>query len=403
VSLRRNPIVWLALFVALCGTSYAATQGSRRSSRRLGNAGLTQAHTLPDDQLLAGPVLVDHRAVWVEAGHRLLVRSLDASGRTRTIFSTSATPGAPKDIVWPFRVDSLAAGNGRVAFVEDIIACGSAPPRPRCGVPGAYGGLEPLVDSETLFAGRPGAIRPVESLVQPARHRCSQQPDAVVVAAAGLVVQEDPAFPCPHGVGHLVLRTFSGRLVRVLARGWGNGSPLVAAGRWAAFIRHASVVGELDHLQILRVTTGRVVLQLSRGPSPPLGFDAVALDPSGRFAVMTGGSTPRPCQGGNFDQLSVGQIGHPSLQVLTTEVGDLATIGGNRVAYLQPTGRCLTGERVVIAAPGATPIPVPGLKVGTSMAFDGRMVATAGTPYPKLTNGARPDTVQLTRAPAKGV
>lgn len=40
----------------------------------------------------------------MEAGHRLLVCSLDAHGHTRTLFSTSATPGAPKGTRWPFFV-----------------------------------------------------------------------------------------------------------------------------------------------------------------------------------------------------------------------------------------------------------------------------------------------------------
>lgn len=255
MSVRRYLLAYLALFIALGGTSYAAMHGSRGSSRRESDARLAQAHTLPGDQLLAGPVLVDHRAVWVEAGHRLLVRSLDVHGRTRTIFSTSATPGAPKGRIWPFYVASIAAGDGRVAFIEEIAACGSAPPRTLRCTPSSYG---PPTDSVTLFAGRPGAIRPVESLVQPERHSCSQEPAAVAVAASGLVVEEEPAFPCPQGVPRLVLRTFADRLLSVLARAWANtdGPPPVAAGPWAAFITDPTVVGEPAQLQIIRVTTG---------------------------------------------------------------------------------------------------------------------------------------------------
>jgi hypothetical protein len=398
--IHKNPIVWLALFVALGGTSFAATHGSRLSTRRLGDAGIAQAHTLPIDQLLAGPVLVDHRAVWVEAGHRLLVRSLDASGHTRTIFSSSSTPGAPKGIVWPFHVDSLAAGGGRVAFVEEVVACGSAPPRASCGSVGSYSGFDPPVDSVTVLAGRPGAIRPVESLVQPDRHRCSQEPAAVAVASAGLVVEEQPTFPCPHGSPRLVLRTFEGRLVRVLARGWAmaNGLPAVAAGPWAAFARPVPADGGPNQLEILRVTTGRVVLQLNQQDVGP-----AAVDPSGRFAFISYPGATAQCQPkGGFSELRVGQIGHPGVQVPASRALPLGTaiaIAGKRVAYEQPTGRCLTDARVAIAAPGATPIPVPGLNVGDSMAFDGRMVATAGTPYPKLRNGAHRNTVQLARVP----
>lgn len=251
--------------------------------------------------------------------------------------------------------------------------------------------LGPSSFSQTVFTGQPGAIRPVESLVQPARHRCSQEPDAVAVAAAGLVVQEDPAFPCPHGVGRLVLRTFSGRLVRVLARGWGNGSPMVAAGRWVAFIRHGSVLGQPDQLQILRVTTGQVVTRLVQP-----GLDGIAVDSSGSFALMTYPGAPAQCERrGGFDGLSIGRIGHPGLQARASRASLLGAISGDRVAYEQPTGRCLSDGRVAIAAPGAASTSVPGLKLGTTLAFDGRTVATAGTPYPKRRDGALENTVQL--------
>lgn len=40
------------------------------------------------------------------------------------------------------------------------------------------------------------------------------------------------------------------------------------------------------------------------------------------------------------------------------------------------TGRSLTDTQVVVAAPGTTPTPIPGMKFG-ALAFDGRMVATA--------------------------
>ena len=98
------------LICALGGYVSVADRGSPGSSWRHALGGVVQAHTLRGDQLRAGPVLVDHRAVWVETGRRLLVRSLDAQGRTRTIFSTSVTPGAPKGTPWPFSVEHRGWG-----------------------------------------------------------------------------------------------------------------------------------------------------------------------------------------------------------------------------------------------------------------------------------------------------
>lgn len=207
----------LVVACALGGCASTAASDSPASSRLELDGGVVESHTLPGDQLLAGPVLLDHRAVWVEAGRRLLVRSLDAHGRTRTVFSTSKAPGAPKGTIWPYWVRSIAAGDGRLAFVEAVIQCGSAPPHlPRCA-PNTAGAP---VDSVTLFAGKPGAIRPVESFVLPSRH-CYRRPEprAVAITDAGLVDYEIAADPCIRGVSRLVLRSFSGRLVRVLARG----------------------------------------------------------------------------------------------------------------------------------------------------------------------------------------
>lgn len=266
--------------------------------------------------------------------------------------------------------------------------------RGRCA-PTTYG---PPADSVTLFEGRPGALRPVETVVLRHRRGCGPPvPYSVGVASAGLVVYEVSPFPCPRGVSRLVLRTFSGRLVRVLAGGLQVVTAFAAAGPWVAFIQHALVVGQQDRLQVVRVTTGRTVLRLSRGPSPPQGIDAVAPDRSGRVALMTAPGNPQPCQQrGEFEQLSVGQIGHPGLQVLTRSAEGQGTatspgmvIAGDRVAYGHPAGRCLTGTPVAIAAPGAARTPVPDLKFGIPLAFDGRTVATA-----------HGNTVQLTTVPA---
>jgi hypothetical protein len=340
-----------------------------------------QAHTLPGDRLMAGPVLLDHRAVWVEAGQRLLVRSLDAHGHTRTLFSTSTTPGAPKGTRWPFFVDSIAAGDGRLAFIESVIRCASAPPRTRnC----SSGTENPPTDSVTLFAGPPGAIRPVESLVPP-RPNCQgpPEPSAVSVASSGLVVYEMSAYPASgcRSLSRLALRSFSGRLLRVLANGVPSPPPYLAAGDWVALLKSALVVGKQDELQIIRVSNGQVVRRLH--PRPPAEqIEDFALDRSGTFALMT---EPRraPCglRLGSY-ALSIGQIGQPGLQTLTKEaLGEeppttAFALAGGQAAYAQPTGSCAPASQIVVASPGAPPTSIPGLEPGTLLVFDGSVLAT---------------------------
>lgn len=376
---RRLPgLGLLAGACALGGCASVAASSSPGSSRAEVAGPVVQAHTLPGDQLLAGPVLLEHRAVWVEAGHRLLVRSLDTHGRTRTLFSTSATPGAPKGTLWPFSVRGIAAGDGRVAFIESVTPCASAPPRTRTC---SSGDGERWPYSVTLLAGRPGAIRPVESIVHP---RCSerQEPQTVEVARAGLVVNE-MAVPCRRApVSRLALRSFSGRLIRVLRNGAPAVSSFLAAGDWLALFKPALVVGKQDEVQIIRVSNGQVVRRLRPRP-PSEQIAAFALDSSGTFALMT---EPRrgPC-GLRLasDVLSIGQIGQPGLQVLTTEaLGEESTttalaLAGGQVAYAQPTGGCAPSSQLVVASPGAPPTPVPGLEPGTRLVFDGGVLATA--------------------------
>jgi hypothetical protein len=238
------------------------------------------------------------------------------------------------------------------------------------------------VYSVTVFAGRPGAIRPVESLLTPPPAKSCQgrpEPYAVAVADAGLVDYEVSFFPCDRAVSRLVLRSYSGRLVRVLARGLPVTTPFVTAGDWAALIRSSALGSKPDQLQIVRISTGQTVLRLRRRCL--LRIDAVALDGSGRFAVIT--YTPRSssCQQQN-GFLRVGQIGHSRLRILAKKGPEALpttsiAIASGIVAYGRPTGRSLTGTQVVITAPGAAPTPIPGMKFGSPLAFDGRMVATA--------------------------
>jgi hypothetical protein len=382
--------------------------GADRATAALSGSvsGVVRARTLPGDELMAGPVIVDHQAMWVEDGRRsLLVRSLDASGRTRTIFSTSATPRAPKGTPWPFDVEAgIAADGGRVAFVVQVAKCASAPDRSACRA----SNLSPLgspVDSVVLFAGRPGRIKPVETVILPRydSRRCGPiEPATVNVASGGLVVDEGSENPaCARPVSRLVLRSFSGRLVRVLARPMvGRSSQTyvaAAAGRWVALITMPSLITNPEQLKIVSAATGQTVLRQSYD-FPGHGIDAVALDPLGSFAVMTAAPAQQPCQTNDyFDELGVGQIGRPGLQVLSTtadgaglpEMPAVAIVGG-QVAYGQATGRCLTVGQVAIASPGAAPTLLPlaygRLTTGPhgdatapygSLAFDGKLVATS--------------------------
>lgn len=360
--------VGLVVVLAACGLA-CVDPVLAGSFQQAGHSRVWQAHILGGDEPMAGPVLVDHRALWIEVGrHRLRVRSLDARGHTRTIFSTSRLFGAPKRMPWPFRVDSMAAGDGRVAFIEEVIPCASTPP---C-IPSTYG---PPLLAVALFAGRPGAIRPV------LRPNGCVDPIGVGITDAGLVDYEISAYGCPRSFSRLVLRTFSGRLVRVLASGLQDVTRFVAAGTWAAFVREPVVIGQPSELEIVRVRTGQVVLRLAQSQ----WIDAVAIDPSGRFALMTEESNPQPCQQRRyFDQLSVGQIGHAGLKVVSTQAESLGTawkqslsIAGDRVAYLEPTDPCQRGAQVVIGAPGRLPILIPGMEPSFPLVFDGHLVATS--------------------------
>lgn len=361
---------------ALGGCASMAPSGSPVSSRLEVRGAVVEAHMLPGDQLLAGPVLLDHRAVWVEAGSRLLVRSLDASGRTRTIFSTEKTPGAPKGAVWPFWVWSIAAGDGRVAFVEGVIPCASAPPGLMRCAHSTEGGQP---DSVTLFAGPPGGIRPVESLVHPGR-RCQGRPEpaAVAVADIGLIDYEVTPYRCAPGVSRLALRSFSGRLVRVLAQGRNLEMPLVA-GDWAL---SPSEYGRPGPIKITRLSTGKTALRLQQRCW--LRFtDGIALDRSGQFALMNNSRGPRQssCQQQRGNVVRVGQIGDSQMRLLATHAGEATSttsiaIADGYVAYGRQTGRSRADTEVMVAAPASTPTPIPGMKFGP-LAFDGQVVASA--------------------------
>lgn len=242
------------------------------------------------------------------------------------------------------------------------------------------------MDSSTVFAGRPGAIRAVDSVTR----ACGRPlvPWAVAVSTDGLVVDEehDVCPPGPNARGRLVLRSFGGRLVRVLApapgRCTGCISSLRAAGHWAAYVAQPNGGSHFDPT-VQDVRTGRVRVQLRRAFAGDMAIDA-----SGDYATLVPG--PRqPCQprpGPDFAQLDAGRVGHRGLTVLARRVDWSATgatpgtaIAGNHVAFVVPTGRCLTRRKLVTASEGAAPRAVAGLRpdVSSYIAFDGHLLAVA--------------------------
>jgi hypothetical protein len=193
-----------------------------------------------------------------------------------------------------------------------------------------------------------------------------------------MVDYEASGYPCRQGVSRLVLRSFSGRLVRVVARGLRVETKFVAAGDLAAFIR-SSESTEPDQLQIVRISTGKTVLRLRERCLRTI--NAVALERSGRFALMSNPPPSGACQQQDGSTVRVGQIDQSGVQILATNslfeelpIGSMAIAGGV-VAYARPIGA--TDKQVVIASTEAAPLPVAGMKLDGALAFDGRMLATA--------------------------
>jgi hypothetical protein len=385
--------------ISLVGQSTASVPRAPRVGARSasGSAEVVQAQLLPGDQLLAGPVLLDDRfAVWAEAGrHRLLLRSLDLSGRTRTIFSTRQARGVPESAQWPFDVATLAAGAGRLAFVEHVMPCWSSPPRnPRCA---AYPAPPEPWDSTTLFAGRPGKIRALASI-----GRCGArlEPAQAAVSSAGVAVVEERDI-CPgRADARIVLRSFSGGLIRVLTPRSTHCvdciATLRAAGPWVAFVREATNYGHPDRLTVVRARTGATAAKVSRTT-----IGDVEVDPSGDFALLTTGPQQR-CQvhrGPDLGRLMVGAVGHDGLRTLSGPVDwnlsastPGSAIANGQVAFFRPEGSCQRATEVMIASGGvATPVPGVGPARAVNgvapapLAFDGHLLATR-----------HGDTIQLT-------
>jgi hypothetical protein len=198
------------------------------------------------------------------------------------------------------------------------------------------------------------------------------------VADNGLVDYEVSALPChgPGTVSRLVLRSFSGRLVRVLAGELPVETEFATAGDWAAFVRRSETTGP-DQLRIVDLGTGETVLRLRQRCLR--GIDGVALERSGRFALMNDAPPTSGCPRLPGNIVRIGQLGNSGMRIVTTgAIEGTASIAMARgyVAYDRQTGRSLSDTTVMVAAPGSAPTPIPGMKLGP-LAFDGRVVTTA--------------------------
>jgi hypothetical protein len=377
----RSALTVMGLIVpvsALAGCGAASRPAADHAVRaaticRPGQGGLVVARPLRGDQLAAGPVLVDHQAVWAESLHRIRIRSVDLRGCTKTLFTS-----AVKSRSWD-QVESFAGGDGRVAMVETMTPCSAARPNPlTCNATGD--GPSPL--RVVLLSGPPGHIRPIETRQHLDNRRCVWVPEAVAIVNAGLVVQEVNAGACQPFTTRLVLRNTAGRLVRVLARG-ATIIHEVAAGRWVMYTTYTNEDSADQTLHAVNVKTGQSVLRLH--PDKTHAIAAYAIDARGRFAFITGAPESKIC-GRHEDPapLREGQIGHAGLRLIDncalSFLPDISiAISGDRIAYGRRIPGCRDQQQLVVKGSASTASVVDDLSYSKAapLRFDGRVIATA--------------------------
>jgi hypothetical protein len=101
--------------------------------------------------------------------------------------------------------------------------------------------------------------------------RCAHAmaPYEVAVAGPGLVVDEQGVCGLESEHSRIVLRSFSGRLLRVLSTCFCGGDvPLAAAGHWAGFVRFGTspVAANRNEVQVDQLPSGHSVFR-----RPPAG------------------------------------------------------------------------------------------------------------------------------------
>jgi hypothetical protein len=318
----------------------------------------------------AGPTLLNGSAVWTElSGKTVLLRSLDRSGHATTLFSTSDMPPLPQGSIPLVAASSIAAGEGRISFVRTVTRYLRRPCGPPLGeIPCPLAILPaPIPYAWTLYAGRPGSIRPVES----AAGTCSSSwaPLAVGIADAGLVVEEQrpPCAPGSTAGRRIVLRSFSGRFKRVLfrQRGPSNIIDVGAAGPWATVM----VLGKLGtSVRILRASSGRTVLRRTFEEA-----NSITIDARGQYAIAVP-ANQGSCPG---DRVLYGAIGRTPIHAVVSSGATLAVGVSNGTIAFAGSGPHCTGSRAWIIHPAGNRTLIRGLDPGYSLAYDDGLVTTA--------------------------
>jgi hypothetical protein len=335
--------------------------------------GLVQASPLPGNVPTSGPVLEEGRAVWGEtSGNTLTLRSLDEHGRTRTLLTTSDTPGVAPGQPANVSVPSLAAGEGRIALIREISAgvIARCPPLSTPCYPAPIPPPKPV--SYSLLAGRPRAVRTLRTVSGSCYGGVA--PFEAGVTSLGVVAAEQPAGCHRDEAGpRLVLYPFSkhGRRTLIAGPPGATISSLSAAGTWIAWIQDSE---DGRRLQLYDLRARRIVL---RRPEPEMAFDVV-LDSSGDFAVSLGG-TSYPCYGGTPDfAIRVGSANGGRMHTLVNSaVTPAAGITRGRIAYMASNAQCPASIVAAISTPSGQQLLFPMLHGPGQLAFDGKALAVA--------------------------
>jgi hypothetical protein len=135
-----------------------------------------------------------------------------------------------------------------------------------------------------------------------------------------------------------------------------------------------------DQARIVRVTTGRTVRRFGGSHLQTL---AVALDRKGDFAITTDLRRSVRC-GHTLDavsRISIGTLGHRAIRYVWTSPGsgynELA-IAEKKLAFLRATPGCPPTYHIAVAKPERAPKVLSGLKLYSSLDFNGRLIAAGG-------------------------
>jgi hypothetical protein len=366
---RTRELVIAAIAVAPVLLVVVFTLGTLRGRSPAGS------HVSVSGQIVRGPVVSDGRVYWAEQrGRALVVLSRGPSGPERVEFESAATPGLGKNQYPQYDV-SLAVGDGEVALLRRTFwngcphgegVCPSLPP-----TLGLRGG------SVTLLAGPPGHVRPIEIA-----RRCAQAvgPDDVAVSDAGLVLEESSTQcgpPYRREFWRIVLRSFTGRLIRVLAHANDQISSLSAAGPWVAFV--VSQGGANEQVIVMRADTGRIAID--RRGYLASRIVSVVVDAQGHYAMSSQVQHTARCGTAHqtVSPLFVGSALRPGLRTLWGGGMDEVALADGRVVFLRARTHCPLGYIVAVTEPGRPVTELRGLLgFNGGLSTDGSLVADGG-------------------------